>query len=565
VRPGRRLPGPRPAAAADPGRAARRSRAVRGPRRRARPRPVPAAGGRARVDRGVPAAAAALGTGGEPISADATIGSQPGGAGSAGSVGSAGSAGSTGPRARRRIPVPGWLRPRRTHTPGGWGSGSLPSSAGGRHGGRAGTVVVSIGAVVALVILGGMLGAWIDGRTTPPAPSQQTGSPGGDGPLPQPPLGGASDRPVGPPQLQLNQPYGDGAHRIRAARPRLGARPADNRRAGRPGVPRDAAGRPGRHLQLHDQPAARVSSPDRSRPGGTTVVATGPGGVRADARSTCIPEAGSRPPGSTTGPPAASTRRVGQQGEVCRGVISCSISTSTTTSSESRTPGRTRPRSVILVPQHLEMFPDPGGEADPGTPGRCRTGRVRRRRRSPPGLPGRFPGSGAAVWSCSSRSATAGTTSAPPGTARLRVQVEREQRRVAVRPERCPVPARCGQSPHTRPRSPSGCPRRPAATTVVEHRPGADQHGADPDEPAADGFGPRLQAREPDPASVAHRVERVGAAEVSRPRRRRSPRRISPRPAGESTPGRNCQVGVRSRDEDQPATVRIPMICPDGG
>jgi hypothetical protein len=79
-----------------------------------------------------------------------------------------------------------------------------------------GSVVVSVGAVVALVILGGLLGAWIDAGRTRSAvdPSVANSQPAGGaerrGPEPQPPLSGSSDRPGGPPQLQVNQSMGDG-------------------------------------------------------------------------------------------------------------------------------------------------------------------------------------------------------------------------------------------------------------------------------------------------------------------------------------------------------------------
>jgi len=75
-------------------------------------------------------------------------------------------------------------------------------------------VVVSLGAVVALVILGSMLGAWIDGRgsSQPGQPGQgaQTGYAGPPDGAPRPPLGGGSARPGGPRELLVNQPSGDG-------------------------------------------------------------------------------------------------------------------------------------------------------------------------------------------------------------------------------------------------------------------------------------------------------------------------------------------------------------------
>jgi len=94
--------------------------------------------------------------------------------------------------------------------PGGVAAGVGSPRSGAGHGGRIASVVVAVGAVAALVVLGGLVGAWIDGRTGRP-PAQDAprgyGPPPGGGP--GPPLSGTSDRPTGPPQIQLNQPSGD--------------------------------------------------------------------------------------------------------------------------------------------------------------------------------------------------------------------------------------------------------------------------------------------------------------------------------------------------------------------
>jgi hypothetical protein len=82
---------------------------------------------------------------------------------------------------------------------------SLPGA--GR--GRIGTAVLSVGAVVVLVALGGLLGAWINGRPPPPAQGPRQAYP----PPPAPPWvppGGAANQPTGPPEILVNQPTGDG-------------------------------------------------------------------------------------------------------------------------------------------------------------------------------------------------------------------------------------------------------------------------------------------------------------------------------------------------------------------
>jgi hypothetical protein len=65
-------------------------------------------------------------------------------------------------------------------------------------------------AAVALLAAGAVLGGWLSGLG-PPVPGPQ---PSAAGPPPEreppPPPGGASERPTGPPTVQVNQPYGDG-------------------------------------------------------------------------------------------------------------------------------------------------------------------------------------------------------------------------------------------------------------------------------------------------------------------------------------------------------------------
>jgi serine/threonine protein kinase len=70
------------------------------------------------------------------------------------------------------------------------------------------TTVLLVGAASALVVLGGLLGLAIEGgphsAASPPA---RNGPPPG---LPPAPVSGATERPVGPPRIVMNQPIGDG-------------------------------------------------------------------------------------------------------------------------------------------------------------------------------------------------------------------------------------------------------------------------------------------------------------------------------------------------------------------
>jgi serine/threonine protein kinase len=140
--------------------------------------------------------------------ADRTLGSRPGSTGSSGSSASwsvpvthwaaaSGPAvpppgeapGEPGPAARRESAVPAWRR------------GPL----------RAALIAVAAGvAVVAVLVAGAVLGGWLTDRD-PPGPGPQ---PAGARPPPEreppPPLSGASQRPTGPPTVQVNQPHGDG-------------------------------------------------------------------------------------------------------------------------------------------------------------------------------------------------------------------------------------------------------------------------------------------------------------------------------------------------------------------
>jgi hypothetical protein len=134
-------------------------------------------------------------------------------------VGSAGSAGRQRPLAARRLRLP-W-RPAGRRRPGSFGAAPWPARYGPRVG-RIASVVVSVGAVVGLVIFGGMLNSWIDGGRAAQQPAgvaagPPEGHPGGPPPgnplpggEPAPPVSGASDRPGGPPEIQLNQTVGDG-------------------------------------------------------------------------------------------------------------------------------------------------------------------------------------------------------------------------------------------------------------------------------------------------------------------------------------------------------------------
>jgi serine/threonine protein kinase len=138
-------------------------------------------------------------------------GSQSGGSQSGGSQSSV--------RGPHPIPVPvgGAPAPRRSTSrrgPGGVAARAGSSLSRAWRGGRIASVVVAVGAVAALVILGGLVGAWINGGTgSPPAQGGTGYGPPGGGPQPggdpRPPLSGATDRPTGSPQIELNQSSGD--------------------------------------------------------------------------------------------------------------------------------------------------------------------------------------------------------------------------------------------------------------------------------------------------------------------------------------------------------------------
>jgi hypothetical protein len=133
----------------------------------------------------------------DAVGDDATVGSQPA-------------------AVPRRLPAPAWPPSRvgRSHSPWLAVRGGAPAAAGWRNG-RVGSMVVAIGAVAALVILGGLMGAWLDhGRTQPTQPANAQTTDPGPGRLPPgdppPPVSGASDRPGDPRGVTVNQPMGDG-------------------------------------------------------------------------------------------------------------------------------------------------------------------------------------------------------------------------------------------------------------------------------------------------------------------------------------------------------------------
>ncbi len=97
-----------------------------------------------------------------------------------------------------------WLSARRRRAAVARADPSLPGT--GR--GRIGSAVVAVGAVVALVILGGLLGAWINGQGRPPQDARPQYSP--PPPPPGVPPGGNGDQPTGNPDIVLNQSTGDG-------------------------------------------------------------------------------------------------------------------------------------------------------------------------------------------------------------------------------------------------------------------------------------------------------------------------------------------------------------------
>jgi serine/threonine protein kinase len=117
------------------------------------------------------------------------------------------------PSGRRWRAAPAW-RSRPPGPPGsrdsGVGGDRLPA-AGEQRLGRVASIVVPVGAVVALLTLGSIVGIWVHSLTNPAQNSPNTSN--GYNPRlpgPQPPLSGAYDRPGGQPELLVNQPFGDG-------------------------------------------------------------------------------------------------------------------------------------------------------------------------------------------------------------------------------------------------------------------------------------------------------------------------------------------------------------------
>jgi hypothetical protein len=83
------------------------------------------------------------------------------------------------------------------------------SLARARRRGNFASVIAAVGVVGALVVLGALLGAWIDRPGNQPQDNRSGGNrpPVGD---PQPPISGELDHPTGNPKLMVNQPVGDG-------------------------------------------------------------------------------------------------------------------------------------------------------------------------------------------------------------------------------------------------------------------------------------------------------------------------------------------------------------------
>jgi serine/threonine protein kinase len=117
------------------------------------------------------------------------------------------------PSGRRWRAAPVW-RSRPAGPPGVRGSragGDRPPAAGDQRPGRVSSIVVPVGAVVALLTLGSIVGILVHSSTNPVqnSPNISNGyNPRPPGP--QPPLSGADDRPGGQPELLVNQPLGDG-------------------------------------------------------------------------------------------------------------------------------------------------------------------------------------------------------------------------------------------------------------------------------------------------------------------------------------------------------------------
>jgi hypothetical protein len=153
-------------------------------------------------------------------------------------------------------------------------------------------VVVSVGAVVGLVLFGGMLNTWIDGGSRQvaqqPAGGAGDGRPPGGPPPPAVPVGGAKDRPTGAPQLVINQDSGDGVT-VFVVHGR-GWQPGTSimiELAGRKSPTIPQADRAGTFNYAIDQ--GHVFFAGLIPVGSYTVVATGPGGPKAQVTFTVHP------------------------------------------------------------------------------------------------------------------------------------------------------------------------------------------------------------------------------------------------------------------------------------
>jgi serine/threonine protein kinase len=105
-----------------------------------------------------------------------------------------------GPSARRNVSSSGRSQAGR------W----MPWSASGARRASTARVLLSLVALIAVMASGVLVGAWI--TSSRDAPAQDPGT--GHGPPPErrdppPPVSGESDRPTGPPSVQVNQPFGD--------------------------------------------------------------------------------------------------------------------------------------------------------------------------------------------------------------------------------------------------------------------------------------------------------------------------------------------------------------------
>ncbi len=134
----------------------------------------------------------------DSINGDVTFGSQAFGSASA----------SPGPHRFAIAPPPAALGSAPRRGLGGVAARARSSLSRAWRAGKLASVVLSVGAAVALVVLGVLLGAWIDSSGNAPQDTRLGGPPPGRNP--PPPLSGASDRPTGNPEVVVNQPMGDG-------------------------------------------------------------------------------------------------------------------------------------------------------------------------------------------------------------------------------------------------------------------------------------------------------------------------------------------------------------------